>query len=136
MFTVIGFQCVRLVYAGYLPTDFIHVRLPGTRSYLQDTGDGFPTVRHAPGDVLQWQLVVEQVDGAALTPQGHVVVRRVVGLRRTAPEQFRGTVVERRTIVQAIAAQIARFFHCNADIAQTNVIIIILFLNPTRSKRL
>lgn len=95
----------------YLPTDFVDVRLSGTRPDLEHAGHGLPAVRHAPRDVLQRQLVVEQANGAALPPQRHVVMRRVVRLRRAAPEQLGGPVVERRTVVQPVAAQVARFFH-------------------------
>lgn len=80
------------------------MRFPGARPYLQYAGDGFPAVGHALCDVFQWQLVVEQIYGAALTPRGHVVIRRVVRLRRTAPEKFSGSVVEHRTIVQQAVA--------------------------------
>jgi len=96
----------------YLPTNFVDVRLPGARPYLQDAGYGLPTIGQALRDVLQRQLVVEQRDGAAPTPQRHVVVGRVVRLRRTTPEQLCRPVVEYRTVVQSIATQIARFFNC------------------------
>lgn len=99
----------------YLPADFVDVRLPGTRPYLEHARHGLPAVRHAPRDVLQRQLVVEQANGAALPPQRHVVMCRVVRLRRAAPEQLGGPVVERRTVVQPVAAQVARFFHCNTQ---------------------
>lgn len=95
-----------------LPTNFVDVRLPGARPYLQNAGDRFPAVGHALGDVFQRQLVVEQVYVAVSTPQHHVVVGRVVRLRRTAPEQLGGPVVERRAIVKTVAAQVTRFFHC------------------------
>lgn len=96
----------------YLPTNLVDVRFSGARAYLKYAGHRLPTVGHALGDVLQRQLVVVQVDGAGLTPHGHVVMGRVVGLRRTAPEQFGGPVVEHRTVVQPVAAQVAGFFHC------------------------
>jgi len=96
----------------YLPTNFVDVRVPGARSYLQDAGDGLPAVGQALCDVLQRQLVVEQRDGAPLTPQRHVVVGSVVRLRRTTPEQLGRPVVEHRAVVQSVAAQIARFFDC------------------------
>lgn len=96
-----------------MPTDFVDVRLPGARPYLQDASDGFPALRLALGDVLQRQLVVEHADGAALAPQRHVVMRRVVRLRRAAPEQLGGPVVERRAVVKSVATQVARFFHCS-----------------------
>lgn len=88
------------------------MRLPGARPYLKDAGDGLPAIGQALCDVLQRKFVVEQRDGAALTPQRHVVVGSVVRLWRTTPEQLSRPVVEHRTVVQSVAAQIARFFDC------------------------
>lgn len=105
-------RSINCFFSLYSPADFVDVRFPGARSHLQYTRDRFPRFRHAPGDVLDRELVVEQGDGAALAPQRHVVTGRVVCLLRTAPEQFGGTVVEHGTVVQAVAAQLARLFHC------------------------
>lgn len=113
-----------IIMIQYLPTNFVDMRFSGARAYLKYTGHCLPTVGHTLCDVLQRQLVVVQVYGAGLTPHRHVVVRRVVGLRRTASEQFGGPVVEHRTVVQTVAAQVARFFHC-----WTQTIPIVLLLD-------
>lgn len=93
-----------------MPTDLVDVQVSGARPHLEYAGDGLPPVGHAPGDVLQRQLVAEQVDGAALAPRAHVVARRRVHVRSAAPEQLGGPVVERRAVVQPVATEFTRFF--------------------------